>query len=364
MDVYVLDGEFKKIGFPIDNYISCIWHTCYCDIGDFELYLSAEPEVLSLLRTGAYLVRDQDMDDENSYYYNVMKIDCIKVETNEESGDHIIVTGKDLKTILNQRVIMNDNITTDTLQNVLNQVFEANILNPDNSQRKMEHIELVFLETDQHEHIIVEKGLHDYVGDWMISQCKTYEYGIIPCVNTQKSLRPSDIDYIIKKVKENKNVEFSYEYFDIPTSSYTRSTEKRKNVAIVVGDEVEGVHFIETVNDDMSGYSRYETYISSSISSDEYFNNDTITNKEKSYRDALIYEGEKALQETQIEENIECDIQSYGQYQLGKDFFVGDKVVIVNKYGIKAQAVISEVIDTHDETGRTIIPKFSDFVVI
>ncbi len=365
MDVYVLDGAFKKIGFPIDNYISCIWNTCFYDIGDFELYLSAEPEVLSLLRTGAYLVRDQDMDDENSYYYNVMRIESIKIETNEESGDYIIVTGKDLKTILNQRVIMNDVIKTDVLlKDFFEQVFEYNITDPANSQRKMEHIKLFFNETDHHEHIVVEKGLHDYVGDWLISQCKTYECGIIPCVNTQKSPRPGDIDYIVKRARDNNDVIFSSEYIDISASSYIKNTENRKNVAIVAGDEVEGIQIIETVNDNMSGYSRYETYISSSISSDGYYNNDQITDKEGSYRNALKYEGEKALQETKIEETFECDIQSYGQYQLGNDFFLGDKVVVVNKYGIKAQAVISEIIDTHDETGRTIIPKFSDFVVI
>lgn len=366
MDIYVLDSGFNKIGFPIDNYISCIWRTSFFDIGDFELYLSAEPEVLSLLRTGAYLVRNQDMNADQGYYYeNVMKIRSIKVETNEESGDHIIVTGKDLKTRLNQRVIMNDIFKTDVLlKDFLEEVFKANISNPVNSNRKLEYVEFDFNEVNSTKHIVVDEGLHDYVGDWLISQCKTDECGIIPYVNTKKSPRAGDIDYIAKRVKENKDVVFSFEYIDISASTYTRSTENRKNVAIVYGDKVEDVQIIETVNDDYSGQNRYETYISSSISSDGYYNNDQIINKEESYRSVLRSEGEKALQETKVEETFECDIQNYGQYQLGKDFFLGDRVVVVNKYGIKAQAVISEIIDTHDETGRTIIPKFSDFTVI
>lgn len=371
MDIYVLDSSFNKIGFPIDNYISCIWRTSFYDFGDFELYLVADNKVLSLLRTGSYLVRDQDMNTDNGYYYeNVMSIESIKVETNGESGDHIIVTGRDLKTILNRRVIMNDKISSSTLNrditlmNILPEVFEANLLNPDNPNRKLEGVELTFNETDHHEHIVVEEEIHDYVGDWMISQCKTYECGIIPYVNTQKSPRSGDIDYIVKRVRKNNNVVFSNEYIDILGSSYTRSTENKKNVAIVAGDEINGVQINKIVNDDISGLDRYETYISSSISSDSCSKNDKLEDKEESYKSALEQEGIKALKETKIEETFECDIQSFGQYQLGKDVFLGDKVIVVDKYGIKAQSVIVEIIDTHDETGRTIIPKFSDFEII
>ena len=364
MDIYVLDGAFKKIGFPIDNYISCIWRIGFYDIGDCELYLNARPDVLSLLRTGAYLVRDKDIDAENTYYENVMEIESIKVETNEESGDHITVTGKDLKAILNQRIIFNGFKGTDVLfQDSLNKVFEENISNPANLNRKIDAA-LLFNETSHTEHLTVEEGQHDYVGDWMISQCKTCECGIIPYANTQKSPRAGMIDYFVKKVRDNENVIFSSQYIDISTSSYTKNTENRKNTAIVYGDEVDGVQIIETVNDDMPGNARYETYVSSSISSDDYYNNDQIIDKEGSYRSVLRSEGEKTLQDTKVEETFECDISSYGQFQLDRDFFLGDKVIVVNKYGIKARAVISQIIDTHDENGRTIIPTFSDFEVI
>ena len=373
MDIYVLDGSFSKIGFPIDKYISCIWRTSFYEIGDCELYLAFNKEILSLLRAGAYLIRDQDMNFDNGVYYqNVMKIESIKVDTSEESGDHITVIGKDLKTILNQRVILNDKISSSTLNNditlmnILLEVFEANFSNPVNPQRKMEGVELFFYETDHHEHIIVEEEIHDNVGDWMIEQCKTYECGIIPYANTQKSARPGTIDFYVKRVRSNSLI-FSDEYIDITASSYTRNTENRKNVAIVAGDEVEGVKIVETVNDkDYYGLNRYETYISSSASSDDYFKNneETNPNPEEAYRSVLEQEGKKALLETKIKEMFECDISSYGQYQLGKDFLLGDKVTIVNKYGIKAQSVIVEIIDTYDETGRTIIPTFSDFEVI
>lgn len=371
MDIYVLDGSFSKVGFPIDNYKSCIWRTSFYEIGDCELYLAFDKEILSLLRAGAYLIRDQDMNvGDGMYYQNVMKIESIKVETNKDNGDNITVTGKDLKTILNQRVILNDKISSSTLNNditlmkILPEVFEANFSNPVNPQRKMEGVRLFFNEYDHHEHIIVEEEIHDSAGDWMIEQCKTYKCGIIPYANTLKSSCPGTIDFYVKRVRSNSLV-FSDEYIDITASTYTRNTENRKNVAIVAGDEVEGVKIVETVNDeDYYDLNRYETYISSSTSSDDYFKNDETTNPEEVYRSVLEQEGKKALLETKIKEMFECDIQSYGQYQLGKDYFLGDEVIIVNKYGIKAQSVIVEIIDTYDETGRTIIPTFSDFEVI
>ncbi len=365
MIIYVLDGGFNKIGFPIDNYISCIWRTSFYDVGDCELYLAADKATLSLLRTGAYLIRDQDMNIDNGVWYeNVMDIESIKVESNEESGDHIIVTGKDLKTILKQRVILNDNIMTGTLPQVVLEVFNKNFINPANPNRKISVIDIIFESSDHHEHIVVDKELHDNAGEWILEQCKMYQCGIIPSVNTQKSARPGIIDFFVKKARENKSVVFNNEYINISSSSYQRNTENKKNVAIVAGDEIEGVQIIETVNDDITGISRYETYISSSISADDYLKNDDIVDKETTYRSSLEHEGKNALQETKIEETFECNIESYGQYQLGKDFFLGDKVTVIDKYGIKAQAVITEIIDTHDETGRTIIPQFDDFEVI
>ena len=365
MNIYVLDGGFNKIGFPIDNYISCIWRTSFYDVGDCELYLTADKETLSLIRTGAYLIRDQDMNIDNGIWYeNVMEIKSIKIETNFESGDYITVTGKDLKNILCQRVILNKNITTGTLPEVLLQVFNSNFTNPDNINRKISSINLFFESSNHHEHIVVDEELHDNAGDWMIELCKTYKCGIVPSVTTKKSSQPGSIDYFVKKVRDNNIVNFNCEYIDMSSSTYIRNAENKKNVAIVAGDDIEGVQVIVTVNDEIHGDARYETYISSSQSADDYLNNDDIINKEESYQNFLKREGEKALQKCTIEETFECDIETYGQYQLGKDFFLGDRVNVENKYGIKAHAIITEIIDTHDESGRTIVPQLSEFEVI
>lgn len=360
MDIYVLDKNFKKIGFPIDKYISCIWHTSFFEIGDFELYLDADVKVLNLLRNGTYLVRDKDMYEYE--YKNVMSIKSIKIDNDEESGNHITVTGKDLKEILNRRVIIDSSVSPNYIGIILRQVFEENFSNPTNLARKISNIDF-FCDHYDYRYLYGDDITANNAGEWIREQCKNIECGIIPVV-VVKGERIGYIDFEVKKVRTPENILFSSEYGNLLSSSYLYDSDNYKNVAVVAGDEVDGTKIIEIVNDDVSGINRFETYVDSSTSKDAIYDNSDVVNKEETYKNALRLEGEKALKETTMQETFECNIDAYGQFKLDVDFFLGDKVPVINDYRISAATIITEVIDTHDETGNTIIPQFSTFEVI
>lgn len=360
MNIYVLDKNFKKIGFPIDKYISCIWHTSFFEIGDFELYLDADIKVLSLLRSGKYLVRDQDMHEYE--YENVMTIKNIKIDNDEENGDHITVNGKDLKEILDRRVIVDSSVSPNFMGTILSDVFKENFSSPANPARKIPKIDF-FCDHYDYKYIYGDDITKNNAGEWMREQCKSIECGIVYTV-TVKGTRAGYIDFEVKKVRTPENIMFSSDYGNLLNSSYLYDSEKYKNVAIVVGDEIDGTKITETVNDDISGIDRFEVYVDSSTSKDDIYNSSNVTDKEGTYRNALKSEGEKALKETTAQETFECNVDAHGQFKLDVDFFLGDKVQIVNDYRISATTIITDVIDTHDETGRTIIPRFSTCEVI
>ena len=87
-DIYVLNKNLKIIDV-IDAYKSCIWSNRYNDLGDCELYIEASTKNLNTLKMGNYLIR---LDDEM-----ICKIKKVELDTNNEDGNYLIITGIDVK---------------------------------------------------------------------------------------------------------------------------------------------------------------------------------------------------------------------------------------------------------------------------
>lgn len=355
MIIYVLDKNFKKIGFPIDEYISCIWHTSFFEIGDCELYLNAKKEVLNLLKSGTYLVRDQDMT--LRYYTNVMSIKSIKTENDIENGNHIIVTGKDLKEILTRRVILDSNVSPGFFGNVLSKVFEENFTNPKNQKRKISNLDFFCnIQKTSYLYIYSNDINKNNAGEWIMEQCKNNECGIIPEV-VIKGSRAGYIDFTVVQSEITENVIFSSEYGNLLNSSYVFDKTNYRNVAVVSNDEATVI-----VNDSIAGLDRIEMCVESSTSKDNYNSSDVI-DVEGTFKEALKYEGNQALKDAATEELFECTVDTHNQFILDKDIFLGNKVPVIDDYNNMATSIITDIIDTHDETGRTIIPQFSTFEI-
>lgn len=95
MNVNVYNKTLQRVGIVI-QYTSLIWDRRYRTIGDCELYLPATMDNIDLLQKGYYLTRDDDD--------MVCIIRKIEITTDEEQGNMLIVTGKDVRCILDQRV--------------------------------------------------------------------------------------------------------------------------------------------------------------------------------------------------------------------------------------------------------------------
>ena len=87
MDVYVLDGNLNVIGI-VDNYNSLIWANRYREVGDCELYLGADADMVELLKIGRYLIREGDD--------MVCRIRKTEITTSTDDGDFLTVTGYDV----------------------------------------------------------------------------------------------------------------------------------------------------------------------------------------------------------------------------------------------------------------------------
>ena len=57
------------------------------------------------------------------------------------------------------------------------------------------------------------------------------------------------------------------------------------------------------------------------------------------------------------------EILAGNSYKYGIDYSLGDKVTVINEYGIRGTAVVSEITEVEDETGYSIYPTLSEWKV-
>lgn len=354
MNIYVLNENFEIVKV-IDDYISIIWTTRYFTYGDFELYLSAESDVLDYLQTGYYLVREVDMSQDE--YHNVMIISNRAITTDAEDGDNLTVTGYDLKSILKRRVIVNQTNLNGTVQSCIAQLINQNIISPTNTSRKISNFTLgtnQISSTNTMERQLTGDNLSDAISDI----CTSFGYGYDVYIKNGNFVfylyEGTDRSY---NQDVNPHIVFSSEFDNLISSSYSENFDEFSNVAIVAG-EGEGTARKKVTVGTATGLDRYELWVDARNSST---NNGEISDSE--YTNMLTQEGVETLSGTGITTSFEGEVDNTINYQLNEEYYLGDIVQIENDYGISSATRIVEVIESEDENGTDIIPTFAEMEV-
>lgn len=359
MDIYVLNRNFEILDI-CDEYESIIWTTRYYTAGDFELYLRATDKYINLLKEDLYLVRNKDViiNDSEVIYKNVMIIEKVQIKTSLEEGNHLIITGRCLKSILSRRIIWNQITLRGRVGEVISKVIDENAINPAITERKIAQLQI------QPPNNITETINRQVTGDNLmefVSEVCT-AYGIGWDIYISKGMmnlyfyRGIDRSY---NQDENPYIVFSPENDNLLTTDYTYDKSQYKNVALVAG-EGEGTARKRFSVGSANGLDRYEIYVDSR---DLSTNNGEITNED--YNKMLAEKGNEVLKEDEnsITENIEGQVEPLGNYQFEVDYFLGDIVEVVTEHGIETAPRIIEIIESEDESGSSTIPTFSTWEV-
>lgn len=353
MDIYVLDEKAEILDI-VDVFQSVIWTVQYYSQGDFELIVPATKKNIDLMQKDRLLCRDKDITKDT--FKNVMVIEDIKIESDWEEGDKLTVSGKSLKSIVGRRVVWKQTNLTGNLEAGIRYVLNENVIDPEEESRKIANVELdeVAGITDT----IDAQLLGDNIAEWIESICSTHEIGWDMYVRSKKYIfrlyKGTDRTYNQTEVPA---VVFSDEYDNLLESIYTYERGDYKNAALI-GGEGEGVNQRTTTIGDATGLQRYETYIDgSSVSS-----NGAIITEEQYYKLLQNY-GKEQLNEVSDTESFEGNVVSDGNYKLNQDYFLGDLVQVKNEFGIEATPRIIEIIESEDEKGTAIVPKFSTWEV-
>ena len=72
-------------------------------------------------------------------------------------------------------------------------------------------------------------------------------------------------------------------------------------------------------------------------------------------------QGAEELESTKETVEFSGEMLDVNQYRYGVDYNLGDKVSVVNEYGIKGTAIVTEITEVEDENGYKIVPTFSEW---
>ena len=123
MDLTVLNTNLDAI-FVADTYESFIWTDRYYQNGDFELYTMASEAVLENFKQDYYLQR-RGTD-------RTMIVEKILVESDEENGDHVTISGRSLESILDRRIIWGQTMIVGNFQDAIEILLDDCIISPSN----------------------------------------------------------------------------------------------------------------------------------------------------------------------------------------------------------------------------------------
>lgn len=368
MDLMVLDSKYNAIAV-VDAFKSAIWTVRFNSAGDFELYLPASKKNLEVFKKDRYLWR---RDSER-----LMIIDTLEISTNTDEVPMLTVTGDSLESILARRVIANYTTINGNLQDAIKKLIDESIINPSLSARKIPNF-IFKTSSDPSITKLTVKDLYfqgETVYDAVMSLCEENRIGfrVLPygAGGFQFELyagvdRSYDQDV-------NQYVVFSPKFENLLNSRYVDSYASYKNSCYSIGtwreevstgenstDSVERSVSVWTSRDgsEPQGLARREIFLdNNSLDSDE---DEESAGKNQSHWESVAKsKGKEELEDYKVTTAIDGELHGEWQWEYGKDYFLGDKVQVINEFEAESTSYISEIVFSADDTGERIIPTFT-----
>lgn len=242
MQLYILAGEkYAKenklqqydIIAVIDEAQSVLWRKKYNDSGECEIYIPCNVEMAAILAKGNYVYRyDDDM---------FCKTKTFEIETDEENGDFIISTAKDICEILAGRIVRWQTTYSGTVGGFVKKLLTDNVVSPKlpdgqiHTSRQIPNFVIDFNENDFPEKIEVSVFADDLL-ERIKTTCKAYSLGFRVRYNMQAGKLAFKLYRGVNRASfaSEGYVEFSPEFDNILSTHYKTDSSNFKNVVYVL----------------------------------------------------------------------------------------------------------------------------------
>lgn len=353
MELLILDKDFNNYE-TLDIFESLIWTDRYCGYGDFEIYMPANKDVLSVLKKDYYLYLKESE--------HIMVIEDTEIDTDKEEGSHVKVTGRSLESVLDRRIVWNQTVIKGNLQNGIKKLLDENAISPSDESRKIPN--LVFKENSDERITSLEIETQYYgekLYDAIAGICKSVDIGF------KIILDGTDMVFSLyigedRSYEQDKNpfVVFSPGYDNLLNSNYIESVKTLKTVTLVAGEGEGSNRKTTTVEADGgagTGLDRREMFTDAAGIS-QTVDGEQISDSE--YKNQLAQKGKESLAENKMTTSFEGEVDSLATYEYGVDYYLGDIVQVGNEFGSEARSRITEFVRSQNETGIEIYPTFEN----
>lgn len=339
----------------IDEYVSIIWITRFYKAGNFELYIPASIQNFKQFTPGKIeilLTRD-DWD-------GAMIVEGINLKTDPENGDYLTVTGRSAESILGRRIIPQQTNFTGTAENCIRSLINQNVINPTNANRKINNFVLGPAQgyTDTIDKQVTGKNLLDTISEI----CAAYGYGF------RVTFDGTNFNFNLYKGTDrstdqttNPPVVFSPDYENLGNTEYTYDLQQFKTAVYVAGEGEGSNRKIYAL-----GYTAASDMFRREIWVDSRNTSSTTESGEltpEEYNAIMGEQAKEALRENMFQLDFNGEILNANSYVYGVDYSLGDKVSVINEYGIKGTTNVSEITEVEDESGYKLVPTFSEWSV-
>ena len=380
MEATILDSSLQSVGI-VDTYETFIWSERYDEAGDFELRLPIMDTLPSDIQKGFYLWKAGSD--------RLMIIETIGYEHDVDDKDYFKTSGRSLESLLERRIVWNkkvfsaddDGVKPNLQKGIAVMLFE-NAIEPTEEQITKYGVKKPVPEIRKIPNLIFEESTDeritslDFEGQYLgedlykvvTTLCKENDIGFSItlnsddvfvfklCVGTDRSYGTDEEPQLL-----NPYVVFSVQNDNLLNTSYIDSDQKLKNVALIVGE----TEYDE--NGEERTRIQYELGSEVGLDRREIFVDATSMGLEDElggimsadrYRAHLKQKGIDALIENTPVAALEAEIEPRVMYTYREDYFIGDIVQVVDKYGFEARAYVSEFISSCDLSGTAAYPTF------
>lgn len=356
LEVNILNEKLERVSV-IDNFESLIWTDRIGEAGDFELYAYRSSDLLQVAKPGYYAtIRESDF---------VMIIETIRLTTDIEDGDRVIITGRSLESLLDRRVVWEKTHFNGNIQNGIKHLLNDAIISPSDENRKIDNF---IFEESTDEDVTKLQTRVEYYGDnlydILVEICQVFNIGY--------RIRLSDEGKFVFKLYAGKDHSFDQEtrpwiiystnYDNLISSEFTESTSDVKNVAMIVGDakqdkDSEGNYYglirrLSTTLGEETGLNRKEIFVDASDISREDVSDDV-------YKQYLEYRGYEELYGYTSSNDFSREVDTKHSFHYGIDYGLGDFVQFQNQYGIGVKVYVTEYTINEESSGLREYPTFS-----
>lgn len=351
MEPTVLNTNLESIDI-LDFFESIIWTDRYSQYGDFEIYTPYSNKLLNTCKLDRYLICDESK--------HAMIIESVEKNTDVENGNHLIITGRSLESILYRRIVWAQTVITGNLQDGIKKILLENVISPSIAERAIPNF--IFKESTDEAITSLTLTSAQYHGDWVYdvvaNLCSYFDIGFKITINDNNQFEFELFAGVDRSYNQNINpyIEFSPDFDNILNSNYVESKQNLRNTTLIAGEIVDNLQTIIVVGDGSTGLERRELYTDAS---DILSTVDGVVLSDTEYIAQLQQRGLENLVQYKITKVFDGQVETTTMFSDGADSYLGDIVQIVDEYGSGSRSRIGEIIHSQNKEGYKTYPTFT-----